>query len=223
MRKILTLISLIFSVYLSGQVTCPPTPIKFQNTDLLQIWCKTSSVVAVTGTVPVFVVNQPTTTGTQTVTGNVGGYTKKNHYTVPTSTTAYAVGDCIGGDINIMNNCRYFNPTTSLFSNFVVYEVAFFDSTGHTPELDVTFLQYYYSANLDNAPSQFTGDQLRYLGNVKVLTTDWTVTGTTSRASIKYVGIICEGYEMTAVITTNTAITFPTKTCFAMKLGVIQD
>lgn len=219
--------------------TCVPG-IGFTNTNDMQIYAAilasrsgtaviSSGSVVVTNTVPVVVTNtapvQVTNTVTITgqitntvaVTGQVGGYSTKKHYTLPTSTVAYSAGDCVGGDVAIDNLRRASGKP------YIVYEIAFFDSSGHTPDLNVTFLSIPYSVNTDNSPTQFTNDQTRYLGDVSIASADWVTTGITSRVCSRYVGIICDGIELYAVVTTNTAMSLPSRTCFVMKLGALQD
>lgn len=217
--KFLLVLSLLTSMSVHAQssvcsyTTCVPG-IPFANTDNLQVY---AAILASRSGTAVISSGSVVVTNTVNVTGRVGGYSTKKQYTLPTSTVAYSAGDCVGGDISIENLRRASGLP------FVVYEVAFFDSSGHTPDLNVTFLTFPYSTNVDNSPTQFTADQLKYLGDVSILSSDWVVTGTTSRVVFRYVGIVCEGIELTAVVTTNTAMTLPSRTCFGMKISALQD
>lgn len=225
MKKIISILLILLSVRSFSQTICA-TPFPFQNLDLRQIYCALKSGSGGTSTVtvsnPSVTVLNPSVTilnpvTTVTVTGNVGGYTDKQTFTV-NATSNYTVGDCVGGIIPIASLKR------NGINNFIIYEVTMFDENGGSPNLNIDFISniYYTGGAVDHVQTDLTGNTTRYVGSVQISSSDWIQTGTITRASIKYVGIICTGLELIAVITTGSAVNYGSGG-LTMKLGVLQD
>lgn len=156
--------------------------------------------------------------------GNVGGFTNKIRNSVTTSTTAYSIGDNIGGIISAGSLMRTSGSTGSII-DFQIWSTETqsfactvdFWSASPTPGGSFT----------DNSAESISGNQATWLGSISFSKSDFVVTGTICRAMAKNVGISLVGQAAKTIyytiVTSETPTWTGSTTGIYTTIGVKQD
>lgn len=210
MKKII-LALILFSGFVANSqdassYTTTTSQMRFNNPDLLQVYG------AILGGAP---------SGTQTILGNVGGFTALSSSTITTSASPdYSSGDNVGGIITLTLSSRS-SGGTGVISDLVIW-----DKDAQVPDLVID----YYDASpagtyTDNSAQVMAGDHGVWLGRVKIYAADWETTGAISTVSIpvaiafKTVG----GTSLYFTIKTKSAINASSTSEFVVKHKLLQD
>lgn len=181
----------------------------------------TESVV-VTNTVKISGTITASPAGTQTVTGNTGGFTFISINSITTKTTAYVSGNNVGGIYFI--SCLRSNGSTG-----IIEDITIFDNNAQNAPLTIDFWTASPTSGTynDGVAEVIAGDASKYLGTITVLNTDYITTGTASRASLKGIGLGVTGVISSTkvwftIMTTGTP-TYTTTSGLYVKETVLQD
>lgn len=217
--KFLVVLSLLLGVDVKAQSsvcgysTCVPV-LPFDNIDNMQIYgaiLSTRSGTAVISSGSVVVTN------TVAVSGQMGQFLNKVHYSIPSTTVAYTAGQVVGGNFGISDLSRVFPLPVE------IVDVAIIDKSGQTPNMILDIIQYPFSTFSDHTTLDLTGNQDKYIGSVLILASDWVVSSGISRLSLSDIGIVLNGVEWTAVLTTLDNVTYSNATSLNVKIGVKQN
>lgn len=211
MKKII-LALILFSGFVAtsqnaSSYTTTTSQMRFNNPDLLQLYG------AILGGAP---------SGTQTISGNIGGFTVKLLNTITTSASPdYQTGDCVGG-VNTMTNAA-----RSAGGSGVIQDVIIWDKDAQSPNLVIDYwLSSPAGTYTDNSAEVIAGDHAIWLGSVSISSGDFIAQGAVTRATISGVGLpfVTSGSaNIYFTISTTSTINSSSTSEFVIRHGILQD
>jgi hypothetical protein len=160
--------------------------------------------------------------------GEVGGNTAVLQPSLTVSTTAYAVGDVIGGKITLTNAMRKSNGTGVLHSLTVI------DDDNNSPGFHMLlFSQDLTGTYTDNVvPSLNAADNAKFIGHVTVAASDYVSIGTgagttqsiaTKRGLSLPVAATNDTKNLFALLIATTTPAFATSSDLIIRVGLLRD
>lgn len=155
--------------------------------------------------------------------GSVGGDTALVTPTITVDTAIYASGDSIGGKITLANAIRVAGLTG------VLQSIQLLDRSNQKPLLEIFIFDSDPTAATitNNAAFVFSTDDLKVLGRISVIATDWVTVNSKAMASLRSLGMILKAASGTslfaAIVINGSTPTFVATTDFQMRVGILQD
>lgn len=158
--------------------------------------------------------------GTATVTGNVGGFSKRVTHLIDVSGT-YTPGLNVGG-VRQFTAVTRAGQTTATMHDFEI-----FDMGGQSSNLIVDFYKASPTGTFVNGQPSVLNDFTNYIGSISVLSTDYVLSGGTSRLCLTNVDMKVENalsgsLFFTVTITAGGGATYVSGKLYA-KAGFTQD